>query len=38
MSKELVEITIKIRECLMQMSDDLHKLLETYKDFLKDIE
>ena len=38
MSKELVEITLKIREVLMMMSDDLHRLLETYKEHLKDIE
>lgn len=38
MSKELVEVTIKIREVLMQMSDDLHRLLETYKSHLKNID
>lgn len=38
MSKELVEVTIRIKEVLLAMSDDLHKLLDTYKDHLKSID
>lgn len=38
MSKELIDITVKVRETLMAISDELHKLLETYKDFLMDID
>ena len=32
MSKELVEVSVKIREVLMDLSDDLHKINENYGD------
>jgi hypothetical protein len=38
MSKELVEITVKIREILMDMSDDLSRLNDIYGMFLKDVD
>jgi hypothetical protein len=38
MSKDLIETTVKIRETLMQISDDLHKLLETFKEHLGEVE
>lgn len=34
----MVEVTVKIREILMEMSDDLHKLNENYGDSLKSVE
>ena len=37
MTKELVEITVKIRAILMELSDDLHKLNEKYGDQLKNV-
>lgn len=38
MSEPLQDVTLRIREVLMEMSDDLHKLLETYKTHLIDID
>jgi hypothetical protein len=38
MTKDMVEVTVKIREILMEMSDDLHKLNENYGDSLKSVE
>ena len=38
MKKDLIEITIKIKDTLMCVSDDLHKILEVYKSSLTDIE
>lgn len=38
MNKELNEITVKIRETLIQMSDDLHDIYESYKEHLDNIE
>lgn len=38
MSKDLVDITVKIKDTLMFISDDLHRMLETYKDHLQDID
>jgi hypothetical protein len=32
MSKELVEVSVKIREVLMDLSDDLHKINDNYGD------
>lgn len=38
MSKELVEVTVKIREVLNEMSDDLTKINELYSEHLKDVD
>ncbi len=37
MSKELVEVSVKIREVLMDLSDDLHKINENYGDHVTGI-
>lgn len=38
MSKDLIETTAKIRETLLQISDDLHKIVETYKEHLINVD
>lgn len=38
MSKDLIDITVKIKDTLMNISDDLHRILETYKEHLQDID
>ena len=38
MSKELLDTTVKIRETLVSISDDLHKIWDTYKDYVIDVE
>ena len=32
------EVTMRIKQTVMQISDDLHKILETYKEHLGDVE
>jgi len=37
MSKEIVDVSVKIREVLMDLSDDLHKINETYSEHVTGI-
>ena len=37
MSKELVEVSVKIKEVLMDLNDDLHKINEMYGDHIHGI-
>jgi hypothetical protein len=38
MEKEITEVTVKIRETLSEMSDNLNKLMDTYKDYMIEME
>lgn len=38
MTKEMIEVTVKIREILMEMSDDLHIINEKYGESLQSVE
>jgi hypothetical protein len=39
LSKEMVSFTVRIKELLMVMSDDVHKILEAHRQFMrKDID
>lgn len=37
MSKEIVEVSVKIKEVLMDLNDDLHKINEMYGDHVTGI-
>lgn len=34
----MIDITVKIRQVLMNISDDLHKIYEDYKKYLINVE
>ncbi len=38
MDKDFIEITVRIKETLMKLSDDLHRILEAYRDSLINVD